>query len=478
MTRLAFLLPMILAQDLLEQYEQKWLMAPQNAKGQYDLGKWCEQHRLKEQAMQAYERSIEIDPEFEPARKALGHKKVLGRWTSEKNYADSSWWAHPKVDQKRVDEAIVKGCRYLLGQLNSLSSFKCGHHKDSRYDELALLTLLEAGWDRRDGGLQALLQRVLSLPVDRTYHVALRAMSLASLDPLRYQQHLAQCAQFLVDNQCPNGQWSYGEPVPSLPSPGTYPTTGKGPIPDISTGIAEPAVGKKGAAAPKQIEIKKGRSAGPGQGDNSNSQYASLGIRACLSGLVVVPKETIALAEEWWEKKQMADGGWGYDNSDGWMAGSSWGSMTAGAVGGLAIYKYYRHRVWGDDVDWKNASTIAKGAAWMGKNLRFPENPGYGSWHLYWVYAVERAGRLLETERFGSQEWYPKGAAVLLDSQQPDGSWKPETWSGLPKDSFIPGNISETCFAILFLRRATPRLDETIKIQSGDRKIVPNAAPK
>jgi hypothetical protein len=459
---------------LRQEYEERRLMAPQNAKGQFDLGKWCERKRLREEAIKAYERAVEIDPEYEPARKALGHKKVLGRWTSEKDYADSSWWAHPKVDQKRVDEAVIKGVNYLLNQVGKWPDAH-SYNLKFRYDELVLLTVLESGWDRRDPRVTALIDRVVRQPLDYTYHVALRAMCLAALDPLKYQQFLAQCAQYLVDTQGKNGQWSYGKPVPHLPAPGQFPTTDKGPIPNISTGLAgdlDPRA--KAAPQPKQIEIRKGQNAGPDVGDNSNSQYAALGIRACLSGLVVVPKETIAAAERWWESRQLSDGGWGYDFAN--FPQQSWGSMTAGAVGCLAIYKYYRARIWGDKVDWKGDASIARGTAWLGQRLSYGSNPSHpfgNLWHHYWIYAVERAGRLLETEQLGAREWYPDGANWLLSRQNADGSWQEEAWGQNPKSSHIPGPVSETCFAILFLRRATPRLDDTIKIETGERRAQP-----
>ena len=51
-------------------------------------------------------------------------------------------------------------------------------------------------------------------PLEWTYDVSLQAMILEEIDRVKYQARIAQCAQFLVDNQCPNGQWSYGEPDP------------------------------------------------------------------------------------------------------------------------------------------------------------------------------------------------------------------------------------------------------------------------
>src|SRR2546421_503473 len=66
----------------------------------------------------------------------------------------------------------------------------------------------------------------------------------------------------------------------------------------------------------------------------------------------------------------------------------------------------------------------------------------------------ERLGMLLDVGEIGGHLWYPEGAAVLLGAQQKDGSWK----GSRPE---IP--VWDTCFAILFLKRATRGL-----VASGD----------
>src|SRR5204862_468276 len=75
-------------------------------------------------------------------------------------------------------------------------------------DALLLLTFLHAGISADDPRVQELLASVLAAPLDRTYSVALRAMVLEELDRVRYQSHIARCAQFLLDNQLSSGQWS------------------------------------------------------------------------------------------------------------------------------------------------------------------------------------------------------------------------------------------------------------------------------
>ena len=65
----------------------------------------------------------------------------------------------------------------------------------------------------------------------------------------------------------------------------------------------------------------------------------------------------------------------------------------------------------------------------------------------YFLWSVERMGVLLGQDKFGTTDWFKNGSAALLASQdKTDGSWKSgnEAW----------GSLSDTAFAILFLRKA------------------------
>ena len=54
----------------------------------------------------------------------------------------------------------------------------------------------------------------------------------------------------------------------------------------------------------------------PQGGDNSNTQYALLGLNAASEAGVPVKPEVWALARQYWEKAQRRDGGWGYHAND------------------------------------------------------------------------------------------------------------------------------------------------------------------
>ena len=113
------------------------------------------------------------------------------------------------VDQDRIDAAISKG----LGFLKTAPS--PAHLMIAHADELILYTFIVAGVPESDPRFQKLLERVLAEIPTHTYRVALQAMLLEELDRVKHQERIALCAQFLVDNQCPNGQWAYGEPTAS-----------------------------------------------------------------------------------------------------------------------------------------------------------------------------------------------------------------------------------------------------------------------
>ena len=61
---------------------------------------------------------------------------------------------------------------------------------------------------------------------------------------------------------------------------------------------------------------------GPDGGDNSNAQYAALGLRACHDSGIVIPKDVVRLARQWWidaqhepedPKEAYPARGWSYD---------------------------------------------------------------------------------------------------------------------------------------------------------------------
>jgi hypothetical protein len=397
--------------------------------------------------------------------------------------------AHPKVDQQKVDEAIKKGCQVIIGA--GFGSFGHGQRHQplamQSHAELVLLTLLHSGYyDENSPEIQGLVQYVLTKQIGSTYTASLMAMALQKLNPRKHQMRIAQCAQFLVDNQCENGQWDYGEPAPIEPPKDPVPTTApRGQGDDVATSGGGGASPGGASAAPKsskkvgkteplpRVPIRK-RKPGPPNGDNSNSQYAALGVRACIDAGCDIEVRVLHQARKWWTGSQNSDGGWGYngngnlgsdDNPDG-VCNASYGSMTVGAVGALCIYDYYL------GTDYKRDGSVTRGLEWLNKNYDVLKNPRKNNFaYLYYLYGLERVGMLYGTETIGAHEWYPDGANHLLKIANPFGGWD-------TTDKIAQGP-RDTCFAILFLRRGTAPLKppQAVATGGGGNAPVANGAP-
>jgi hypothetical protein len=297
------------------------------------------------------------------------------------------------------------------------------------YSALMLYTFVHSGLPLQEETLQKLLAKVLSDPLLRTYQVALTAAALAAIDPLKYQGKLAQCAQFLADWQCDNGQWGYGDKY----EPPEYGGAS-------SDGSAKKTVAK--------IRISRVKKLGPLVGDNSNSQYAALGLRACSQGGCEIEATVLSRAIEWWEKSQQKDGGWSYHGDGVYQAPLG----VHGPIDGGRRREQPHHaqaaqelRSQGRVVD--HARPRVDGGEFHRRGQRATP-AGREVWHLYFLYAMEPGGRPHPTELFGKRAWYAIGAAHLLKTQREDGSWK-----GTNVDMVI----ADTCFALLFLERVARR---------------------
>jgi len=321
------------------------------------------------------------------------------------------------ADAKR---AVAKAVAYL----RKAKLPPATHNAPMPPDELILLALVNAGVSPQDPMVVKLLDQVLQARPQRTYCISLQAVVLARLDPVRYRDRIAECAQFLVDNQCLNGQWSYGAPT----------------------------------VKPAGSLVKKTRD-GPLSGNNSCSNFAAMGLRACVDAGIRIPVETFDRAARAWRESQRMEadgrGGWCYTREEN--PHRPYASMSAGGLSALVICDRLSGK------DWRQDKAALVGRDWVTYHYTPIENygpveelmakemisdtPNANTEIYYYLWAVERAAAVCGLETFGARDWYAEGSREILAAQRRDGSW----FSGVKRCQ----PVYDTCYAILFLTRST-----------------------
>ena len=304
------------------------------------------------------------------------------------------------VTTAEVEAAIRGGVAFLVRGQHG------GGWGEAGETALVTLALLTAGESPRSepmaralAALQGMLHNRKINPAYEVYTVALMAMAFAAADPVKYRREIAELAEYLEAAQMTNGTWTYSS-----------------------------------------------RMGHAGGGDNSNTQYALLGLQAASEAGLAVKPEVWRLARRHWETTQHPNGGWGYNST-----GGPSGSMTCAGVASLIITGL--KRVQSREVLVRGriercgeeavSPSLQRGIDWLASNFDVGNNPGSGAWHLYYLYGLERAGRLTGRRFFGNNDWYREGAAVLVRAQDKlQGFWQGQS----------PPHIN-TSFALLFLAK-------------------------
>lgn len=321
-----------------------------------------------------------------------------------------------ELSAKSVADSIERGRDFLLKSQNESGSWPApiGSSYSVGVSCLALMAIVNCGMTAKDEPVQRGLKYLRSIRPPNTkgtYQISLMIMALAAAkdgkrDLTLIQSLVSRLESSQVKNGPDAGGWSYG--------PGM-------------------AIG------------------GGGTADRSNSQYAVLALRDAVHSGVPVSLSTWRLIKQYWSTQQSADGGWGYQSK----GGKSRGSMTVAGIATMVIV----NSMLGDELkinadgtpiccDKKEADqSIERAVRWMTNHFSVGSNPGVNSWLLYYLYGLERAGRLSGTRFFGKHDWYREGAAFLVKRQSVrDGSWK---GSGQIEGDPVLG----TSFVLLFLSK-------------------------
>ncbi|MCO8123726.1 DUF4159 domain-containing protein [Stieleria sp. TO1_6] len=308
--------------------------------------------------------------------------------------------ARADVDAAAVNRAIDRGITYLRksqtdrGGWDEYSGHSCG------LSSLCTLALLNAGVSRDDPAINNAMKYLRATVPDDTYSISLQTLVYCQYgsanDLPRIRNNVAQ----LTQSQRDSGVWGYG--------------------------------GKRQSS-----------------GDQSNSQFALLALGAAQDRGVQVEPQVFERAIDYWHKKQHAGGGWGYG------ASAPTGSMTCAGIASLIIANgrlgNSSSSVQGGQIsccggDDGQDDPVERGLAWLGNRFSVENNPGGNAGtFFYYLYAIERTGRLSGRRFFGGHDWYREGAEKLIALQDGfQGYWSTGDWE-------IP--TVGTSFALLFLSK-------------------------
>lgn len=202
-------------------------------------------------------------------------------------------------------------------------------------------------------------------------------------------------------------------------------------------------------------QLREDGNGGRGGGDASNGQYAILALRDAAALGARVSRITWERSHDYWKRNQAPSGGWGYNPGEQ----GARGSMT---VAGLSTIAITTRMLQNDaDVDAQGRpdccaqpapnTAMENGRRWMAENFSVRSNPAFGEWYYYYLYGLERAGRLSGVRFFGRYDWYRLGARQLVEQQLPGGNWLSS--SATERDAIL-----NTSMALMFLSRGLSRV--------------------
>ncbi|MFG0316188.1 MAG: hypothetical protein ACF8XB_02860, partial [Planctomycetota bacterium JB042] len=340
--------------------------------------------------------------------------------------------------RERVDAAIERGVDHLRDRRRSLGGIGSESVYPLGVECLAFYTLRVCGVPPDDafvGWLEAQARTAVS-EAPHTYTVSLALLGLLLSDRERHASRIVEAITRIEAGQLKQedaGAWGYLLPLGR--------TTGR--------------AGGQGTAMQAAHWP-----APPDWWDNSNSQIAVLALRSAVDFGFSVEPAVLRRAAEHFLAVQRGDGGFAYDEQG--HRTRSYVAMTAGVGGSLVMCR----DLLGDDASDRALRrtidrALRRARGWLGRRLSYPtpDSP----WPYYAAYAVERYGHYAGVDRFGDVDWYADGAAWLLDAQRRDGGW--DTQSLAPRSRSRGGrddrpfvttaSVSDTCFALLFLRRSS-----------------------
>jgi len=345
----------------------------------------------------------------------------------------------PKAEEELVEkvrQAIERGKNYLRKQQNPTTGtwegVVVGFLADMEGGQTALVTLalLTCGVKPDDPLLVRALKYLHELKPRKTYVVGLCNLVFAETREKKYLPRIQENADWLIKNAL---GWRDGR---------------------------------------KQLE---GWSYPQNQmADNSNTQYALLGLYAAKQAGAEIKDEVWRGIQDYYHRTQSKLGTaryWTYSNERD--AGRASFSMTVAGVCGLLIARMGLDEseqrldpvtgVAANCGGYSENTDVAHGMNWIIENFNFESVKAT----FYNIYGIERLGRISGQRFIGPHDWYREGCEKLVRLQRPDGSIVGGTEF---KTQIDQAPVLSTAFSLLFLSKGrTPVL--VSKFAWGDYQI-------
>lgn len=407
-----------------------------------------------------------------------------------------------KEEQAKVDQAIEKGIDFL-----KKAQTKEGDFDWKMYQGIFLVgqcalpayALLESGVPADDPVIQkaAAFLRQFVLINNWTYELSLAILFFDRLDDPKDEKLIQMCALRLIAGQHRTGGWSYRCPLLNdqnakdlLNSLAKLNEQKKGgartrsqaleklEVPSALQGLtvfqsASRLAWQEPEAGPENQGQSQSRVSLDGPTDNSNTQFALLGLWA--SRRHGVPTEpALELAVDRFERFHLFPYGfWKYDMSRE-LSPTSRKSMTCAGLIGLAIGRGLKLPTPGLPSRSDKDIHVLRGLAALSRQIGKPRGTMQKHVDLedfYFLWSLERVGVLFDLSDIGGKDWYRWGAEGLVTNQK-KGGWWPDPLA--VKRSATKREYKATLctsFALLFLKRSNPMKDLTTKLPFTEKEL-------
>lgn len=312
--------------------------------------------------------------------------------------------SYADITAKEVESSIRMGVRYLKerqqadGGWPEYTSYNCG------LSGLCTLALANAGVLPGDPNMTKALEYLRRAKPTDTYSVSLQTLALCQVGLVADLPLIRSNVVWLIEQQTDAGAWTYRPGLDSM-------------------------------------------------GDPSNAQFALLALAAAEERGIQIKPQVYEKAAKYWRNIQSKDGGWAYSGGL-----SNTGSMTCAGIASSIICRGHLNdvsqRIKGDQIQCCGNSdeddVVERGLQWLAAGFSSRANPGAtgaAKNTFYYLYALERVGRMSGRRLIGDHDWYREGAEFIVRAQDRVlGFWA-------TGDLIESNRLVTTSFALLFLSK-------------------------